>query len=131
MCRRMPQNPLPLLYIPGQSWTTKMRGNDRCAAGNPTRISIVPVRLAGANGRLNRYLPTERQRAALESWRLATDDLEMQNQLDQPQTGILLSGGIDSAVLLDQLLGRGWQVVPFYVRTGCVWESTELDATRR
>src|SRR3954464_7131900 len=55
----------------------------------------------------------------------------MQNQLDQPQTGILLSGGIDSAVLLDQLLGHGWQVVPFYVRTGCVWESSELDATRR
>src|SRR4051812_12804366 len=55
----------------------------------------------------------------------------MQNQLDQPQTGILLSGGIDSAVLLDQLLGRGWQVVPFYVRAGCVWESSELEATRR
>jgi 7-cyano-7-deazaguanine synthase len=55
----------------------------------------------------------------------------MQNHLNQPQTGILLSGGIDSAVLLDQLLGRGWQVVPFYVRTGCVWESSELDATRR
>jgi 7-cyano-7-deazaguanine synthase len=61
----------------------------------------------------------------------AADDLEMQNQLDQPQTGILLSGGIDSAVLLDQLLRHGWQVVPFYVRTGCVWESSELAATRR
>jgi 7-cyano-7-deazaguanine synthase len=55
----------------------------------------------------------------------------MQNHVNQPETGILLSGGIDSAVLLDQLLGHGWKVVPFYVRTGCVWESSELEATRR
>jgi 7-cyano-7-deazaguanine synthase len=44
------------------------------------------------------------------------------------QTGLLLSGGVDSAVLLDQLLGRGWQVVPFYVRTGCVWQAGELES---
>ena len=37
---------------------------------------------------------------------------------------------MDSAVLLDQLLGRGWRVVPFYVRTGCVWQSCELAAVR-
>src|SRR4051794_11542328 len=55
----------------------------------------------------------------------------MPNVPHQPETGLLLSGGIDSAVLLDQLLGRGWQVVPFYVRTGCVWESCELDAVKR
>jgi 7-cyano-7-deazaguanine synthase len=46
-------------------------------------------------------------------------------------TGLLFSGGVDSAVLLDQLLVRGWRVAPFYVRTGCVWESCELDAARR
>jgi 7-cyano-7-deazaguanine synthase len=50
---------------------------------------------------------------------------------DQPRTGLLLSGGIDSAVLLDQLLGRGWQVVPFYVRTGCAWQTCELTAVER
>jgi 7-cyano-7-deazaguanine synthase len=55
----------------------------------------------------------------------------MQNLLDQPETGLLLSGGIDSAVLLAQFLDLGWQVVPFYVRTGCVWESSELDSVRR
>jgi 7-cyano-7-deazaguanine synthase len=38
---------------------------------------------------------------------------------------------MDSAVLLDQLLGRGSRVVPFYVRTGCVWENCELAAVRR
>src|SRR3954447_4836673 len=56
---------------------------------------------------------------------------DMPNMPHQPETGLLLSGGVDSAVLLDQLLGRGWQVVPFYVRTGCVWESSELDAVER
>src|SRR5712671_5691504 len=55
----------------------------------------------------------------------------MPNMPHQPETGLLLSGGIDSAVLLGQLLARGWQVVPFYVRSGCVWESSELDSVRR
>jgi 7-cyano-7-deazaguanine synthase len=50
---------------------------------------------------------------------------------DPPTTGLLLSGGVDSAVLLDQLLGRGWRVVPFYVRTDCVWQSGELGAVER
>jgi 7-cyano-7-deazaguanine synthase len=45
-------------------------------------------------------------------------------------TGLLLSGGIDSAVLLSDLLERGWQVVPFYVRTGCAWQAEELSAVR-
>jgi 7-cyano-7-deazaguanine synthase len=55
----------------------------------------------------------------------------MPNMPHQPETGLLLSGGIDSAVLLDQLLARGWQVVPFYVRTGCVWEASELIAVEQ
>ena len=46
-------------------------------------------------------------------------------------TGLLLSGGIDSAVLLDQLLKRGWDVVPFYVATGCVWQNCETAAIDR
>ena len=52
-------------------------------------------------------------------------------QSDHPTIGLLFSGGVDSAVLLDWLLARGSRVVPFYVRTGCVWESCELDAARR
>src|SRR4029079_10933174 len=55
----------------------------------------------------------------------------MPDHLHTPKTGLLLSGGIDSAVLLDQLLARGWQVVPFYVRTGCVWDSSELESVER
>lgn len=46
-------------------------------------------------------------------------------------TGLLLSGGVDSAILLVQLLERGWRVAPFYVRTGCVWESCELRAVEQ
>lgn len=55
----------------------------------------------------------------------------MRQELDQLRIGLLLSGGIDSAVLLDQLLKRGWRVVPLYVRTGCTWQSCELAAIER
>ena len=55
----------------------------------------------------------------------------MPDHLHTPKTGLLLSGGIDSAVLLAQLLARGWQVVPLYVRTGCVWQREELLAIER
>jgi 7-cyano-7-deazaguanine synthase len=48
-----------------------------------------------------------------------------------PTIGLLLSGGVDSAVLLDQLLGRGWRVVPFYVRTDCLWQCCELRSVER
>jgi 7-cyano-7-deazaguanine synthase len=49
----------------------------------------------------------------------------------QLTTGLLLSGGIDSAVLLDQLLDGGSRVVPFYVATGCAWTSCELNAVHK
>ncbi|HVT29741.1 MAG TPA: 7-cyano-7-deazaguanine synthase [Lacipirellulaceae bacterium] len=55
----------------------------------------------------------------------------MSNSPQPPKTGLLLSGGIDSAVLLGHLLAHDWQVVPFYVRTGCVWQAAELAAVRR
>jgi len=48
--------------------------------------------------------------------------------LQKPTTGLLLSGGVDSAIMLDHLLRRGWRVLPFYLRTGCVWQSCELRA---
>jgi 7-cyano-7-deazaguanine synthase len=49
----------------------------------------------------------------------------------QPTTGLLFSGGLDSAVLLDYLLARGWRVAPFYVRSGCAWECCELTTARQ
>ena len=55
----------------------------------------------------------------------------MPSQLFQPTVGLLLSGGIDSAVLLDRLLASRSRVVPLYVRNGCAWDDCELAAAER
>jgi 7-cyano-7-deazaguanine synthase len=59
-------------------------------------------------------------------------DYDMVMHANNPSaTALLLSGGIDSAALLDQLLRSERRVLPFYVRTGCVWERCELRAVQR
>jgi 7-cyano-7-deazaguanine synthase len=45
--------------------------------------------------------------------------------------GVLVSGGLDSAILTGVLLKRGCRVHPLYVRCGLAWESCEYDALRR
>ncbi|NQU26137.1 MAG: 7-cyano-7-deazaguanine synthase [Candidatus Nealsonbacteria bacterium] len=45
--------------------------------------------------------------------------------------GLLLSGGLDSGILLGHLLQQGHRVRPFYVRSGLVWERAEMAALRR
>ncbi|OHB80125.1 MAG: hypothetical protein A2W31_17260 [Planctomycetes bacterium RBG_16_64_10] len=45
--------------------------------------------------------------------------------------GLLLSGGLDSAILLGYLLEQGHRVQPFYVRSDFVWQREELQAARR
>ncbi len=44
--------------------------------------------------------------------------------------GLLLSGGLDSAILLGRLLGDGRRVQPFYVRSHLLWENAELRTAR-
>ncbi len=44
--------------------------------------------------------------------------------------GVLVSGGLDSSVLVAELLRRGHGVQPFYVRCGLYWEREELAALR-
>ena len=44
---------------------------------------------------------------------------------------VLVSGGLDSAVLLHRLLRAGHDVVPLYLRCGFHWETTELYWLRR
>lgn len=44
---------------------------------------------------------------------------------------VLVSGGLDSAVLLHRLFQRGQRLVPVYVRCGFMWEPTELYWMRR
>lgn len=45
--------------------------------------------------------------------------------------GILVSGGLDSAILLKHLLDRGRCVKPFYIRNGICWQSAEQAALER
>jgi 7-cyano-7-deazaguanine synthase len=44
--------------------------------------------------------------------------------------GLLLSGGLDSCVLLAHLLESGRRVQPFYVQSGLYWQRDELEALR-
>ena len=44
--------------------------------------------------------------------------------------GVLLSGGLDSCILVAKLLDDGHRVQPFYVRTDLCWEVEELAAAR-
>jgi len=51
---------------------------------------------------------------------------------DEPATtGLLLSGGLDSAVLLGQLLNEGQRVQPFHVCMDFLWQREELRAATR
>lgn len=45
--------------------------------------------------------------------------------------GLLLSGGLDSAILLGHQLRQGHRVQPFYVDAGLHWQRAELAAVRR
>jgi 7-cyano-7-deazaguanine synthase len=55
----------------------------------------------------------------------------MSTNSPHPSIGTLLSGGLDSAILLGLLIERGYRVQPLYVRSGLVWEPEELHAVRR
>ena len=44
---------------------------------------------------------------------------------------MLLSGGLDSSILVAHLLQQGRQVQPFYIRSGMTWERWELAAAER
>ena len=52
----------------------------------------------------------------------------MSRQADTETTAILLSGGLDSSILLAYLLEQGIDVQPVYVQSDLVWQSAELAA---
>ena len=55
-----------------------------------------------------------------------------QEVFDSPsRTGVLISGGLDSCILVGHLLTEGHFVQPFYIRTGVTWQPCELAATQR
>lgn len=45
--------------------------------------------------------------------------------------GLLISGGLDSCILLGHLLAQRQRVRPFYVRSGLCWEAAELECLKR
>jgi 7-cyano-7-deazaguanine synthase len=55
----------------------------------------------------------------------------MPTEDDPLPVGLLLSGGLDSAILLGRLLEQGRSVQPFFVRSGLMWEGEELAAAGR
>lgn len=44
---------------------------------------------------------------------------------------VLISGGLDSAILLGEMLRRQSTVQPLYIRNGLYWEAVELEHLRR
>src|SRR3954454_7821995 len=48
-----------------------------------------------------------------------------------PPRALLCSGGLDSAILLAQMLKQPGPVHPLYVRQGLAWESVELSYLQR
>ena len=54
----------------------------------------------------------------------------MESSASPDRTGLLVSGGLDSGILLGHFLERGRTVQPFYVRSGLFWEDVELAALR-
>jgi 7-cyano-7-deazaguanine synthase len=53
------------------------------------------------------------------------------NHADPAALAVLISGGVDSAVLLGESLRQLPAVQPLYVRTGLSWETTELEHLQR
>jgi 7-cyano-7-deazaguanine synthase len=49
----------------------------------------------------------------------------------QPEVAVLISGGLDSAVLLGESLRSHSAVHPLYLRSGLCWETVELEHLRR
>ena len=48
-----------------------------------------------------------------------------------PVLAVLISGGLDSAIFLDEALRTCVAVHPLYVRSGLSWEPVELQHLRR
>ncbi len=55
----------------------------------------------------------------------------MTNSGNHDTIGVLASGGLDSCILIDDLLRQRRRVQPFYIRTGLFWQSEELPALER
>ena len=50
----------------------------------------------------------------------------MRSDAENSTIGLMLSGGLDSSILLGHLLREGHRVRPFYVQSQLVWQPAEL-----
>src|SRR4051794_31802891 len=55
----------------------------------------------------------------------------LESPAGSPSLAVLVSGGLDSAVLLGEALQSRTFVHPLYIRCGLFWEAVELDHLRR
>ena len=53
---------------------------------------------------------------------------KLSNSPGESTTGLLISGGLDSTILLHTLLASGQRVQPFYIASGLYWQQTERAA---
>lgn len=58
-------------------------------------------------------------------------DMNASTSSNSNKLAILVSGGLDSAILLGEAVGEGRTIYPLYVRTGLSWEGVELDYLNR
>jgi 7-cyano-7-deazaguanine synthase len=59
------------------------------------------------------------------------DPLSIARPIEREGAVVLLSGGLDSAIMAGMALERGDRIWPLYVRQGFVWESEEVAAVER
>ncbi|MHB8902010.1 MAG: 7-cyano-7-deazaguanine synthase [Thermoguttaceae bacterium] len=57
--------------------------------------------------------------------------MDPQGRTETAMIGLLLSGGLDSCILLGDLVRRGHRVLPIYVDSSLVWQGAELGCLRR
>lgn len=56
---------------------------------------------------------------------------EFSDHVPPADVALLLSGGLDSAILLAQLVREGSRVQPLFIRCGLAWEKQEIAACRK
>ena len=56
--------------------------------------------------------------------------VDLSRQANAKTTAILLSGGLDSSILLACLLQQGVDVQPIYVQSQLVWQAAEVAAVQ-
>jgi 7-cyano-7-deazaguanine synthase len=65
------------------------------------------------------------------NWSSLIQETRMPQTRHDNTIGLLISGGLDSSILLSHLLYQGETVQPFYIRTDVVWQRAEQNALKK